>query len=295
MGKKGQTGVIIMVVLIVIVGVFFLYKEGYINFNNTTSIVNTQNLNPYVPISFNISSVGSLAHVYTGENINFVSNIFNHGKSYLNVVVSPYGCQFMPILNKSFLIPPNSPSTYTWNFSSTTPTSCSVTFSACFNAVSYTNYPITIESYNFSGKAPLSSQTSSSGLPISLALESFNPTIVSSPVTTNQTEYVESSALTSDGSTSKLNWVNIHISNGEGYFISSTGGTYSINPSINISSQLYPLNFQYGRLLAPVPFTFVVTPVSSSIGYNSDISINISAGYTYCLTSSTIPLTVNQP
>ena len=293
MKNKGQSGVIIIVVLIIIVGVFFLYKSGYINFNNTSSKAPAQSTNPYLPLSFNVSASTPLSHLYTGQNINFISNVFNHGKNYLNVVLTAYGCPFIPIQNKSFSIPPNSPSSTTWAFSSSSSGTCTLTFSACFNAVSYTNYPLTIENYNFSGNVPISSQTSSSGLPISLNLQAFNTTIVAGPVPINKTEYVEGSVLTSSGSASKFNWLNIEINNGKGYFVSPTGSTYAIDPSLNISSpQQYPLTFQLGRP-PQVPFLFTVNPVSNSIGYNSDISINISAGYTYCLTSVGTPITVN--
>ena len=294
MKNKGQAGVIIIiVVLIIIVGVFFLYKSGYINFNVTSTTTTKQSVNPYLPISFNVSASTSLSHLYTGQNINFISNVFNHGKNYLNVVLTAYGCPFISIQNKSFSIPPNSPSSTTWTFSSSSSGTCTLTFSACFNAVSYTNYPLTIENYNFSGSAPISSQTYSSGLPIRLSLYSFNTTIVAAPVSINKTEYVEGSILTSSGSTSKFNWLNIKINNGEGYLVSSTGNTYTINPSLNISSpQEYPLTFQLGR--APqVPFLFTVNPVSNPIGYSSDTSINISAGFTYCLTSVGTPITIS--
>ncbi|MGC8533646.1 MAG: hypothetical protein ACP5MV_03420 [Candidatus Parvarchaeum sp.] len=293
MKNKGQSGVIVIVVIIIIVGVFFLYKGGYLNFKTSTTTTTTQNVNPYLPISFNVSAVTPLSHLYTGESMNFISNVFNHGKNYLNVTLSPYGCSFLPVQSKSFLIPPDSPSSSTWTFSSSSPTSCSITFSACFNAVSYTNYPLTIENYNFSGSVPMSSVTSSSGLPINIYLQSFNTTITASPVPSNQSEYVSGSSLTGIGSTSKLNWVYISIKNGEGYFTSSTGNTYTINPSVNISQSEYSLNFQDGRLLAPIPFSLVVKPISNSIGYSSDTSINVSAGYTYCLTSNSIPLTIS--
>ena len=295
MKDKGQSGVIIIVIVVIIVGAFFLYKSGYINFNfNTTNTTTVkQIINPYLPISFNVSASTPLSHLYTGQNINFISNVFNNGKNYLNVVLTAYGCPFIPIQNKSFSIPPNSPSSTTWTFSSSSSGACTLTFSACFNAVSYTDYPLTIKNYDFTGTVPISSQTSSSGLPISMALEAFNTTIVAGPVPINKTEYVEGNVLTSSGSTSKFNWLNIEIENGNGYFTSSIGSTYNIDPSINISSsQQYPLNFQSGRP-PQVPFLFTVNPVSSSVGYNSDISINISAGYTYCLTSSGIPITVN--
>ncbi len=293
MKNKGQSGVIIIVVVIIIVGVFFLYKSGYINFNTTKVTTTKQIANPYLPISFNVSASTPLSHLYTGENINFISSVFNHAKNYLNVVLTAYGCPFIPIQNKSFSIPPNSPSSTTWTFSSSSSGTCTLTFSACFNAVSYTNYPLTIENYNFSGTVPVSAPTSSSGLPISLDLQAFNTTIVAAPVPKNNTEYVEGNVLTSLGSTSKLNWLNIKINNGEGYLISPTGNTYTINPSLNISSpQEYSLDFQLGRP-PQVPFLFTVNPVSNSIGYTSDISINISAGYTYCLTSAGTPITVS--
>jgi len=109
MKNKGQAGVIIVVILIIIVGVFFLYKAGYLNFNQTTTTT-TKNINPYIPISFNISTSTPLAHLYTGENINVISKIFNNGKNYINVVAFPYGCQsrikafqFLLILHPLFL------------------------------------------------------------------------------------------------------------------------------------------------------------------------------------------------
>jgi hypothetical protein len=294
MKNKGQMGVIIIVVLIIIVGVFFLYKEGYLNFN-THSSTTGQSVNPYVPISLNISSASSLSHVYTNESINVISNVFNHGKSYITVTMVPFGCTFLPTQNKSIAIPPNSPSSFLWTFSSSSIASCSITFRACFNAVSYTDYPLTIESYNFAGSVPVSSQTSSSGLPISIALQSFNNTVIAGPNPLNDTEYVAGNALTSDGSASALNWVEIRIDNGIGYFTASTGKTYGINPAINISSQEYPLTFQSGKLSASVPFLFVVNPVSNSLGYTSNVSINVSAGYRYCILSNSIPITINQP
>ncbi len=293
MKNKGQAGVIIVVILIIIVGVFFLYKEGYINFNQTT-VTTTKNVNPYLPLTFNISSTTPLAHLYTGENINIISKIVNNGKNYINVVAFPYGCSFLPVQNKSFSIPPDSPSSSSWTFSSSSPTSCSITFSACFNAVSYTNYPITIESYDFNGTVPISSITASSGLPIGLGLEDFSSTLIASPSAENQTFYIDASSLTSTGSTSKLNWVNIQINNGIGYFTSSTGSTYEIDPSENVTAQKYQLTFQNGRLLAPIPFSLLVNPVSNSLGYTSDVSINVSTGYTYCITSNSILLTISQ-
>ncbi len=293
MKNKGQAGVIIVVILIIIVGVFFLYKAGYLNFNQTTTTT-TKNINPYIPISFNISTSTPLAHLYTGENINVISKIFNNGKNYINVVAFPYGCSFLPVQNKSFSIPPDSPSSFSWVFSSSSPTSCSITFSACFNAVSYTNYPLTIESYDFNGTVPTSQSTSSAGLPINLGLEDFSPILIASPSSENQTFYVDANSLTSTGSTSKLNWVNIQINNGIGYFTSSVGTNYKIEPNQNITNQEYPLTFQNGRLLAPIQFSLLVNPVSNSVGYTSNVSINVSAGYTYCITSNSIPLSISQ-
>ena len=297
MKSKGQTGVVLVVVVIIIVGVFFLYKSGYINFNSTSKVTPPPTVNPYLPIALNISSLTNLAHLYTNENINIVSNIRNSGGKYITAVLSPYGCFTPP--NKTTSIPPDSSSSLSWTFSSSTPETCTITFLACFNAVSYTYYPLTIERYTFSGSVPVSSPVSSAGLPINIGLQLSNTTIVAGPSPSNQTEYVEGTALTSEGSPERsgksvLNWINIKIANGNGYFTSSTGTTYNINPGINITQQQYPLTFSNGRLLAPVPFSLLINPVSNSLGYVSDVSVNVSAGYTYCIQSNSIPITISQ-
>ena len=43
----------------------------------------------------------------------------------------------------------------------------------------------------------------------------------------------------------------------------------------NITNQEYPLTFQNGRLLAPIQFSLLVNPVSNSVGYTSNVSINV--------------------
>ncbi len=292
MDKKGQSGVIIIVIVIIVIGILFLYHEGY--FSAKTSITTTkQNVNPYLPISFNISSTNNLAHLYTNQNINIISSLVNSGNEPINLILSPYGCSFLPIQNKSVSIPAGSSTSLQWTFSGSNPTTCSITLLACFNAVSYTNYPLTIESYKFTGKAPSSASTASSGLPIDLFLQSFNSTIVAGPSPVNNTEYIYGYALTSTGSTSRLNWVSISINNGKGYFTTSTGKTLEINPNINITNSQYPLTFEHGKLLAPVSFSLLVQPVSNSLGYYTGAAINVSAGYTYCLTSNSIPITLH--
>ncbi len=293
MKKKGQTGVIIIVILIIIVAAFFLFKEGYIHLGPTTTVTTSSSVNPFLPISLNITSATPLAHLYTNEQINVISTISNDRDSYINVVLLPYGCSFLPIQNKSVSIPPDSPSSIQWNFSSSSSTTCTITFSACFNAVSYTNYPLTIESYKFTGAVPVSPISSSSGVPIALELLSFNTTIVAAPSPYNQTAYLDGNVLTSSGLSSKLNWVQINIQNGKGYFTSSTGKIYDINPSINLTDQQYQLLIQNGRLLAPVPFSLLINPVSNSLGYTSNVDINVSAGYTYCIQSNSIPISIS--
>ena len=290
MKNKGQSGIMIAVIFVIVIGLFFMYYEGYFNFKSTSAP--TQNLTPNLPISLNISSTNNLAHLYTNQNINVIAAVRNYGNNYMNVVLSPYGCSFLPIQSKNVSIPPASSSSVSWSFSGSSPTSCSITFLACFNAVSYTDYPITIESYQFTGNAPTSAIRSSSGLPISISLESFNPLMVAGPSPVNSTEYADGIALTSQGSTSKLNWLSISILNGEGYFTTSSGSAVSINPSINITQQEFPLTFQNGRLLSPIPFSLLVNPVSNSIGYTSNTEINVSAGYTYCINSNSIPITL---
>lgn len=294
MNSKGQMGVVLLVILIIAVGFFFLYKSGYLSLVSAAPSTTGQNSNPFVPLSLNLSSTTPLAHLYTNENINIVSTMFNHGNRSLDVVLFPYGCSFLPIQNQSVSIPPGLPSSTSWTFSSQSPTTCSIVFSACFNAVSYVEYPLTIESYNFTGTAPVSSITSSSGLPISVGLQAFNTTIVAGPSPANKTEYAAATSLTSYGSASRLNWVKIDINGGRGYFTSFTGQVYAITPSINITAQQYQLNFQNGRLLAPVPFSLTIDPVVNPVGYTSAESVNISAGYTYCITSNSIPITVSQ-
>ncbi len=294
MKSKGQSSaIIVVIILVVIAGAFFLYHEGYFNAKpSTTAVVTT---NPYVPISLNISSTNNLAQLYTNQNINVISNVKNSRGYPINVTLSPYGCSFLiNVPSKAIAIPADSPSAISWTFSGASPTTCTITFNACFNAVSYTEYPLTIKSYQFTGAVPTSSVTDSSGLPISVNLESFNTSIFAAPSPENLTEYANGVALTSDGSTSKLNWLSISISNAKGYFTTNTGAILTINPDINITNSEYPLTFQNNRLLAPAAFSLLINPVSNSVGYTNNVSINVSAGYTYCITSNSIPITLKQ-
>lgn len=280
----------IVVIIVIIAGAFFLYHEGYLNFQAQPTATAAKNLNPDVPILLNISSTNNLAHLFTNENITVISYLDNSGNVPLNVTLHSYGCSFA-IQEKNVYIPSLSSTSLSWSFSSSTPTSCSITFNACFNAVSYVNYPLTIESYKFSGTALTSSISQSSGLPLQLSLESFNPIIVAAPSAENVTQYITGYPLTSDGSVSKVHWLSILIENGEGYFTTSTGNLIDILPSVNITNSEYSLVFENGRLLAP-SFSLLVNPVSNPIGYTDNTSMNISAGYTYCVTSNSIPITL---
>ncbi|EFD93084.1 MAG: hypothetical protein BJBARM5_0090 [Candidatus Parvarchaeum acidophilus ARMAN-5] len=293
MNKKGQSGVMIVIVILVIAAVaFFLYKSGYLSQITPSTSVSKVTVNPYLPISFNISSPNDLSQLYTNEAIGVITSMKNSGNKPINVSLSPYGCSFLPITSKHVVIPADSPSSIDWSFSGSSPTTCTITFTACFNAVSYTNYPLTIKSYKFIGTAPTSASLASSGLPINIYMQDFNDSIFAAPSSQNDTEYVMGSDLTSEGSTLKLNWLSINIANDVGYFTDSLGNTYKIDHSINITQQEYPLTFQNGNLLAPVQFSLLVNPVSNPAGYTNNIEVNVSAGYTYCITSNSIPITL---
>lgn len=293
MSGKAQSssgvGVLVVIIIIAVVA-FYLYESGYLgHIGQPAAAV----YNSTVPITLIGSSSTNLSNIYPQENIQVISEVHNHSNKPINVSISPYNCPFIPTSIKYLNVYPGSSASLIWNFSSSSATSCSIVFLACFNTVSFTNYPITFKTPEFSGTAPQGLESSSPLEPVSLAVNGLSDTIVSPPTPTNSTYYISAYQTGVTGSLSGLSWLDISENGVEIYYTNSAGQISQITNSVNLSSSRYQLLFNSAQLLSPFPIQIETQPVTSSAGYTTGADINVSAGYKYCLESTPIPVTVH--
>ncbi len=285
---RAQTGIAFLVLIVVLVAVsLYLYQGGYLS--GLFPATHVPHQNSYVPLTVNVTSPHDLSSLYPNQQFQVISTISNSRNTPMTATIVPFGCSFLPTTQRTVTIPQNSPSSIQWTFSSSSATSCAITFKVCFNDTAYTDYPVTFVNYQFTGTPPTSPPTSSSGVPISIYLQGLNSTITAPPSTVNSTVYVNSLQLSSFGIATGLKWVNIKIENDQGYF-TLYSNQISRTSSINLSANRYELAFQNGNLLSPFPFLLAIPPVTNPQGYTSNVAINVSTAYTYCVSSNSLPV-----
>ncbi len=291
MHKRSQGGsgiAILAVVVIAIVAIAYMYNTGYLNFHSQPALYNST-----VPIALSVSSTSNLLNLYPQQNMKIISSVYDYSPDPINVSLTSFGCAFLPLAKKYVEVYPGSSSSLVWNFSSSSSTSCSITFMACFNSVSFTNYPITLKNPSFSGTPPSGFESSSSFTPLSLSVDGLADIVTAPPTPTNSTYYISASQSGALGSTSGLKWLDIAVGGLTVYYTSASGAVIPVHGSVNLSSSSYQLNFSSGKLISPFPIQLETQPVTAASGYTTGADINISAGYNYCIESSPMPVSVS--
>ena len=292
MNVSGQSTGVFLIVILAVVVIAFLYFEGYISFPTGSTPSGT----PSSPVPISVSGSLSPSSVYTNQNFSFIAQISNSWTVPVTVSAIPYGCPFIRATPKDVSIFPNASSTVSWSFSSPSQTSCQIQVTACFNATSRAYYPFTIKNATFTGSVPTSSPTFGIA-PLSISISGFNQVFQAYPAEHNQTLYVSVVAASSLGSVKNntLKWLNIAISGQASLalqLLSPQGlwGPY-YDSNINITQQGPNSAFiQFGSINVPVYLGIPNTTPQG--GFYSDNSLNITAGYEYCITSSPISVSI---
>ncbi len=291
MNHSGQSAGVFLIIILAVVVIGFLYFEGYLSFPIGTS----QSGTPSSPVPISVSGSLSSPSVYTNQNFSFIAQISNSWTVPVTVSAIPYGCPFITASSKDVSIFPNASSTLSWSFSSPSQASCQIQVTACFNATSHAYYPFTIKNATFTGSVPTSSPTFGIA-PLSISLNGFNPVFQAYPTKRNQTLYVGVAAASTVGNVKNgtLKWLDIAI-NGHAslslQLIAPSGlwGPY-YDTNINITQQGANSAFiQFGSI--NIPLYIGIPNTTPQGGFYSDNSLNITAGYEYCVTS--LPVSVS--
>ncbi len=291
MSKKAQGGSgVIGLVVIVIIGaiVAYLYFGGYISFPNSSTTYQPSSM----PITITASSpsASNLSNLYPGQSFNALATVRGTGVSPVNISIIGYGCGGTTQATKYVEVYPNASVSSSWTFSAPGTGSCDIQFTSCFNDMAYSNYPITVENETVTSQAPVD-LPSSSIAPVSISLSGFSSTVNAPPSSVNQTFYVQASALSAGYlKNSALNWLNIAVVGSA--FVQLPKGIESVGRSINITNKTATgILYFSGVFRLPLELTF--EPVPQASGFTTSTDVNISAGYTYCLTSNLLPVSVS--
>ncbi len=290
--QAGSGGALVGIILVVIIiAVVYLYFEGYIHL--PTGVQSTNVSSGPTPITLSAKGVGQTTNLYAGEPFQVISSVTNTRNSKLTVSLLPYGCSTILQSAVSRTVPGGVPVSILWNFTAPSSGECQVQFTACFSYTSYSNYPITVENSNIAN-APLT-YPSFSNSPVDISIQDFNSTVIAPPYAAypngiNRTEYIMAGNVgTGSLSNSTLDWLDIS-STGKAYLQLSSGVT-AISGNFNITKSSYAQNLYFSSGFT-LPFFLTIPPVTNSRGYSAEI-LNISAGYTYCIQSNPVSVSVS--
>lgn len=281
---------IAIIVVVAFVVLIYFYSQGYINFPSGTSGNNSTT--GADPITLSLTAESQTNNLYANEPFQVVSYIRNNRDSPITISLLPYGCSSITQGAISRTIPANVTVSITWPFTAPSSGNCQVQITSCFSYISYANYPMTIKNQNVSN-VPLV-YPSFSESPLAFSIASFNSVVIAPPSTVypkgiNQTYYISAGNIGSGGvSNQTLNWLKV-TTTGKAY-IQLSSSTISVGNSYNITKAASPLNLFFNGAFT-LPILITIPPVSSSSGYAAE-TINISAGYTYCIHSNSIPVSV---
>ena len=294
-GNSGGALIGLLIIIVLVIGIYFYY-EGYLSFPIGNHQTNSSN--PATPISLNVSSTTSLSGLYGGQSFNVVTSLYNHRDSNINVSLLPYGCSTISTGKTYLTLLPGEPTSRVWSFVAPSSGTCNIQFTACFSYSSFANYPLTIKNSS-QVVAPVTSPTFSTA-PIALSIPNLESTIIAPPMAVypngiNQTEYINAQNV---GFGTVLNntfdWLDISDSDGVGYIELSNGvfqkiTSAGVNMSVMASSYRQMLFFN-GNFILPVIIN--IPSVSSANGYTGTI-LGISNGYTYCIQSTPLQVSVS--
>ncbi len=289
MVKRAQSGngIVIVFIIIVIAIVGYLYYSGFFSKLSLESANQTQNI---IPIGMSVSSPDQLGSLYPSQQFHVVSMITNNGTRPFTVSLLPYGC---PTRDSAInvMVYPGTSDPVQWNFTAPSSGGCDIQFTACFNDVSYADYPVIVKNQSTSATPPVF--PTASVAPISLSIPGFSSTVLAPPVPANITEYIRAvdigNGFVSNGTTEGyLAWLDLNVQGANAY-IQLANSIAKTSPNINVTSSVL-LAFAPNGGALQLPFLLTVNPVSSQSGYYGGMNINISSGYRYCIQSQFLPV-----
>ncbi|MCL4399563.1 hypothetical protein M1293_03625 [Candidatus Parvarchaeota archaeon] len=293
LGRKSQAAAIASIFLIIIVAavVFFLFRSGYLS-GKTSPVVSNSSFSP-LPISVSAIQRYNTTTYYPNESISVSSVLSNSGFRALSASVTPYGCSSIPSETRYLNIGMGQTQEIHWTFSFPNTQICPLQFLACFSYTSSSYFPISVEGYNYSGASHTAAEILSPA-PVELSFSSYNPVVSAAPYMINSSHLISASIDVPAGylKTGGLSWLDIRSSNMRLY-IASASGFESIGQSYNITpSSLYNLDFSSGNMISSIPLITSIPPSSSPNGYYN-ASLNLTAGYDYCVSSNQVSLDIH--
>ncbi len=303
MNSRAQAGASILVILIIaVVFIYFLYYSPYgkqvfsqifsalkTRQTNVTSSVSSVN-----PLSLNASLQNSGIQIYKDQPFYVILSLKSNTQRTLDLSIDSFGCSFSQG-SKTLVLPPYDTASVDWNFSSSSAQSCDIQFRVCFPFSTTATFPFVFKSYQYTGQVPTTSISQNiSPLFISTNMPSVIP---SPPSSMNETYYIKINQVATiggvNGSTLSSLQIGTDVQQAYPIYIGTQSGDVPIyygNSYVTTSPQALQLSL--GGTLE-IPFILTTLPSSElTSGYSQYYTLSVSLGYTYCVESNYIPVSI---
>ncbi|MCW1301758.1 MAG: hypothetical protein OH316_01320 [Candidatus Parvarchaeota archaeon] len=289
--KAAGAGVIVFLLIIIALAAIVLYDPAVLSRIGLGKSTNTSAIVYYNPISFSASLQNPSAQIYSGSQFNAVITLTDHSSQPISVSVSPAGCPFITSSDDKLVnLDGGTTTSLLDSFLSAKSQVCTLSFTACFNYTSSYTYFFSFENSSYTGIVPTVSPVESVS-PFNISVSDITQVIPASPSPKNETYTLIFSPISTSGyvNNNALRWLS--IASTSQIYVASQSPLTPKHTSINItypSADLYLLTD--GAL--QLPFFLTSQPVEGK-SYSSLQNITIEAGYTYCMQSSYIPISVS--
>lgn len=284
-------GVVVFLLIVIAVAAVVLYDPSVLSKIGLGRSANISSAVYYDPISFSASLQNPSAPIYSGSEFNVLITLTNHADQPISVSVSPAGCPFITSSeNKAVNLAGGAATGLFDSFSSSKTQDCTMSFTACFNYISSYTYFFAFESPSYTGIVPTISSVGSVS-PFNISISGMKQVIASPPSPQNETYTLIVSPSTTSGyvMNDTLRWLS--ISSTSQIYVASQSPLNSGHTSINITSPSPDLYLLTDDVLH-TPFIMASQPVVGK-SYSSLQNITVVAGYTYCMRSSYIPVSIS--
>ncbi len=291
--RKAQAAVGVLVFLLIIVGGFifvYIYHPSLLNSLGIGRSTNISSVVYYDPITFSAALQNPTLPIYTNSQFNVIITLVNHASQPITVSVSPAGCPFInPSENNVITLGSGEVTSFSDSFSASKAQDCTMLFTACFNYESSYQYFFSFENQDYNGLVPIVSPIYSIS-PFNISISNIKQVIPTPPTPSNETYTLILNPATTEGYVNNgvLRWLS--ISSTSEIYVASQPALNPQHTAINITPPSPSLDLLSGGALQ-LPFILTGQPVIGK-GYSSLQNINITAGYSYCLQSSYIPISI---
>ena len=291
--NKSQAAFGVLVVLLIIVGGFalvYFYKPSLLSSLGIGQPTNISKIVYYDPITFSAALQNPSLPIYPNSQFNVIITLVNHASQPIAISVSPAGCPFVTSSeNRVVTLGSGEVTSFSDSFSASKAQECTMLFTACFDYTSSYQYFFSFENENYNGVVPVVSSIEPPS-PFNISISNIEQVIPTPPTPNNETYNLILNPATMAGyiNNGALKWLSLS-STSEVYIASQP----ALNPQhtiINITGNSASLDLLSNGALQ-LPFILTGQPVVGK-DYSSLQNITVTAGYTYCMQSSYIPISI---